>query len=107
MGLLDGLKSLFSSKAARPTDDAIHVYVECAKCKAVVHVRLDKRHDLSAHEGGGYFVRKEIMDSKCFRLITAEITLDNAYHIQSQDITGGQFITREAFDATPPASPSA
>ena len=105
MGLLDGLKSLFSSKAARPTDDAIHVYVECAKCKAVVHVRLDKRHDLSAHEGGGYFVRKEIMDSKCFRLMSAEITLDARYRVESQEIQGGRFLSKEEFDARNVASP--
>ena len=99
MGLLDGLKSLFSSKAPGPADDAIHVYVECAKCKATVHVRLDKRHDLSAHEGGGYFVRKEIMDSKCFRLMSAEITLDANYRVESQEIQGGRFLTKEEFDA--------
>ena len=99
MGLLDGLKSLFSSKASGPADDAIHVYVECAKCKTTVHVRLDKRHDLSAQEGGGYFVRKEIMDSKCFRLMSAEMTLDARYHVESQEIQGGRFLTKEEFDA--------
>jgi hypothetical protein len=99
MGLWDGLKSLFSPKGPGPADDAVHLYVECAKCKAVVHVRLDKRHDLSAHEGGGYFVRKEIMDSKCFRLMSAEIVLDDRYRIQSQDIQGGRFLTKEEFDA--------
>ncbi|HTX55167.1 MAG TPA: hypothetical protein VMD08_17305 [Candidatus Baltobacteraceae bacterium] len=107
MGLLGKLGALFGGAKGAGTDDAVHLYVECGRCGSKVHVRLDPRHDLSAREEGGYFVRKEIMDSKCFRLITAEITLDNAYRIQSQDITGGQFITREAFDATPPASPSA
>ncbi len=107
MGLLDGLKSLFSSKAPGPTDDAIHVYVECAKCKATVHVRLDKRHDLSAHEGGGYFVRKEMMDSKCFRLMSAEIILDARYHVESQEIQGGRFLTKEEFEARNAPGPDA
>jgi hypothetical protein len=67
-----------------------------------VHVRLDKRHDLSAREEGGYFVRKEIMDSTCFRLMAAELTFDGAYRIQSQDIQGGRFLTREEYDSAPP-----
>lgn len=99
MGLLDGLKSLFSTKASGPADDGIHIYVECARCKSTVHVRLDKRHDLSAHEGGGYFVRKEIMDSKCFRLMSAEIVFDPRYRVERQEIQGGRFLTKGEFDA--------
>ena len=107
MGLFDGLKSLFSSKASGPADDGIHLYVECARCKATVHVRLDKRHDLSAHEGGGYYVRKEIMDSKCFRLMSAEIVCDARYRVESQQIQGGRFLTKEEFDARNAAGPTA
>ena len=99
MGLLDTLRSLFSSKPSAGADDAVHVYVECGRCKSRVHVRLDKRHDLSRGEGDGYFVRKEIMDSKCFRLMTAEITFDGSYRIQSQEVQGGRFITKGEFEA--------
>jgi hypothetical protein len=74
MGLLGKLASLFGSNSAGGADDALHIYVECERCKAKVHVRLDRRHDISVREDGGYFVRKEIMDSKCFRLMAAEIT---------------------------------
>ena len=98
MGLLDRLTSLFSSKPSKEADDAIHLYVECARCKSKVHVRLDKRHDISHGEGGGYFVRKEIMDSKCFRLMAAEIVFDTGYRIQTQDLQGGRFISREEFE---------
>jgi hypothetical protein len=103
MGLLDNLRSLFSSRSSARADDAIHVYVECQRCKAKVHVRLDKRHDLSQGEGGGYFVRKEIMDSKCFRMMTAEIAFDTSYRIQSQEVQGGHFISRQEFEAAAPA----
>ena len=94
MGLLDRLASLFGSTPSKEADDAIHVYVECGRCKSVVHVRLDRRHDLSQGDEGGYFVRKEVMDSKCFRLMTAEISFDSAYRIQRQDLQGGRFISR-------------
>jgi hypothetical protein len=102
MGLFGKIGSLFGgSTPASPKDDAVHLYVECGRCGSRVHVRLDRGHDLSTREEGGYFVRKEIMDSKCFRLMTAEITLDNAYRVQNQEITGGRLLTREQYEAPP------
>ncbi len=98
MGFLDSLRSLFSTRPSAQADDAIHIYVECGRCKSRVHVRLDKRHDLSQGEGGGYFVRKEIMDSKCFRMMMAEIAFDTSYRIQSQEMQGGRFISKQEFD---------
>jgi hypothetical protein len=103
MGLLDRLASLLGSKGVGGGDDAIHIYVECERCKSIVHVRLDRRHDISLREDGGYYVRKEIMDSKCFRLMAAEITFDSAYRIQSQEVQGGRFLTKEEFEGPPPA----
>jgi hypothetical protein len=99
MGFLDRFTSLFGAKPSQQADDAIHVYVECDRCKSKVHVRLDKRHDLSVGEGGGYFVRKEIMDSKCFRLMSAELVFDGSYRMQRQDLQGGRFISKEEFEA--------
>jgi len=103
MGFLEKLASLFGSKSSGATDDAIHIYVECERCKSKVHVRLDRRHDISAREDGGHYVRKEIMDSKCFRLMAAEITFDSTYRIQSREVQGGRFVTPEEFEAPPPA----
>jgi hypothetical protein len=101
MGLLDRLFAMFGGKGTGRPDDAIHLYVECERCKARVHVRLDPRHDVSAREEGGYYVRKEIMDSKCFRLMAAEIVFDGAYRIQRQDIQGARFLTRAEFEGSP------
>jgi hypothetical protein len=98
MGLFDKLASLFGGGSGEG-DEAVHIYVECGRCQARVHVRLDKRHDLSQGEGGGYFVRKEVMDSKCFRLMVAELTFDSRYQIQAQAVQGGRFLTQEEFDA--------
>jgi len=103
MGLLEKLSSLFGAKGAGGGDDAVHIYVECERCKSKVHVRLDRRHDISRLEDGGYYVRKEIMDSKCFRLMAAEITFDGAYRIQSQEVQGGRFLTQAEFEASPPS----
>ena len=39
------------------------------------------------------------MDSKCFRLMTAEIAFDSGYRVQSQNLDGGRFISKEEFDS--------
>jgi hypothetical protein len=93
---------VFSSGPSAEADDAVHIYVECGRCKSKVHVRLDKRHDLSPGEGSGYFVRKEIMDSKCFRLMAAEIAFDSSYRIERQEVQGGRFISKQEFEAVAP-----
>lgn len=108
MGLLDKLASLFgATRTGGRGDDAVHLYVECERCKSRVHVRLDRRHDISLREDGGYYVRKEIMDSKCFRLMAAEITFDSAYRIQSQEVQGGRFISSAEYEAAISSSPPA
>jgi hypothetical protein len=99
VALLGRLLAFFSSKPFQEPEDAVHLYVECGRCASKVHVRLDKRHDLSQGEEGGYFVRKEIMDSKCFRLMTAEIVFDGSFRIRSQDLSGGRFISQDEFES--------
>ncbi len=103
MGFLGKVRALFGgAQQSGAADNAVHLYVECGRCGSRVHVRLDRNHDLSTREEGGYFVRKEIMDSKCFRLLTAEVTLDAACRIQTQEITGGRFLTREEYERSSP-----
>ena len=34
MGLLDGLRSLFGGKSGEAGDEAVHIYVECERCKS-------------------------------------------------------------------------
>ncbi len=106
MGFLEKLGAFFGGTGSGGRDDAIHIYVECARCQSKVHVRLDQRNDISAREEGGYYVRKEIMDSKCFRLMAAEITFDAAYRIQTQEVQGGRFISREEYEAAAPPAAS-
>jgi len=64
-------------------------------------VRLNKLNDLSREEGGPgtLFVRKEVMDNKCFRLMTAEIWLDDAYNVVTADVSGGEMMTREEYES--------
>src|SRR5262245_11348181 len=84
-------------------DNAIHLYVRCNRCNAPVHVRVDPRNDLVIEYGddedaSGYRLIKEIMDSRCFRLMRAEIEYDRARRELNRQIEGGTFISREEYD---------
>jgi hypothetical protein len=95
------LRRLFGSGA--PSDGAIHLYVKCNRCGAPVHVRVDPRNDLSIEYGdgdepSGYRLIKEIMDSRCFRIMRAEIDYDRVKREMSRTIEGGTFIARDEYD---------
>lgn len=100
--MMQWLRRLFGSNSS-PSDGAIHLYVRCSRCSAPVHVRVDPRNDLTIEYGddespSGYQLIKEIMDSRCFRLMRAEITYDSARREISRQIEGGAFISREEYE---------
>jgi len=69
-------------------------------------VRLNKRNDLVREDGGpgALFVRKEIMDNKCFRLMHAELWLDASYNIVTADVEGGILLTQQEYEEAHNAS---
>ncbi len=98
MNLFDKLKTLFAANAG--TDNYVMwLYVKCKRCGSPVKVRVDLRNDPSLDDEGGYILRKEIMDNKCFALIHAEIKMNGARKIISQTIDLGEFLTREQYAA--------
>jgi hypothetical protein len=96
------LRRLFGG--GQPSDDgAIHIYVRCNRCGSPVHVRVDPRNDLAPEYGdeddaAGYKLTKEIMDSRCFRLMRAEIDYDRSRRETHRQIDGGTFISKEEYD---------
>jgi len=90
---------LLGSPSDEPSDpNGIFFYVKCAHCGAPVRVRIDRHNDLTRDfERGGFFVRKEVMDGSCFRLIYATLHFDEAYRVTNQEIEGGEFITWEEY----------
>lgn len=109
---MDFLRRLFGGKNQTPPDNALHLYVRCARCGAVVHVRVHLYNDLAADydEGesvSGYRLRKEIMDSRCFRLIYAEILFDRNRRELERTIEGGEFITAEEYARLSQPAPDA
>lgn len=96
------LRRLFGG-GAPAGDNAIHLYVRCNRCGSPVHVRVDPRNDLAIEYGDdenatGYRLIKEIMDSRCFRLMRAEIEYDPGRRELSRQIEGGTFITKDEHD---------
>jgi hypothetical protein len=97
------LRRLFGGSGAPAMDNAIHLYVRCNRCSAPVHVRVDPRNDLVIEYGddedaSGYRLIKEIMDSRCFRIMRAEIEYDRGRRELSRQIEGGTFVTKDEYD---------
>ncbi|MBI2940620.1 MAG: hypothetical protein HYY04_09305 [Chloroflexi bacterium] len=89
-------------------DHAMHYFVKCKKCGEKFRVRIDHRWDLSQEfdDGGsgdavsGYSVTKSLVGSRCFRPITLQIQFDRGRREASRTIDGGEFISREEYEAT-------
>jgi hypothetical protein len=99
MGILSNLKSIL---AASPEADpnALWLYVRCARCGTALGVRVDTRNELSAdYENGGYLLHKELMDSKCFALMRAELHFDERRNVTEKRVDKGAFITREEYES--------
>ena len=93
MGFLDSLKSMFTPPA---DPNAMWLYVKCKRCGTPLVVRVDLRNELSAdYESNGYILHKEMMDSKCFTLMHAEIHFDANHQIIERKIDHGTFLTKE------------
>jgi hypothetical protein len=103
MGFFNKVASFLS---ATPRDmETLGIYVRCDKCGEAIGTRIHLRHDLSPlyDEGGQgttYLVRKTLVGSKrCFQPIEVELTFDANRKVIAREITGGQFITEEEYEA--------
>jgi hypothetical protein len=86
-------------------DKGIYYYVKCSKCGEKIRVRIDPSNDLAQEfdEGGdnpsGYSATKGVIGKKCFRTLSVTVKFDRARRESSRSIDGGEFITREEFEA--------
>jgi hypothetical protein len=97
MGLLDRVKSMFAPTAAGDPN-TLWLYVRCKRCGTPLAVRVDLRNEPSIdYEAGGYVLHKEMMDSKCFTLMTARVRFDARRIVVEQTVDQGAFITREEY----------
>lgn len=101
------LKKLFGTGQSKEYVDTrgLYFYAQCDQCGSRVRVRADKQNDLN-RDGDGFVWHKTIVDNRCFRHMPVVVRLDRNYRVRSQEIEGGQFISKEAFEqpeADPPA----
>lgn len=92
------LQKLFGRRS-NGDPNGIAVYVRCAKCGEIVHVRVNKSSDISRNDDDELFVRKVAMDGKCHSRIEIELHFDSAYRIAKRSIQGGDFVTYEQWAA--------
>ncbi len=94
-------KKLFGGekKEAQYVDKrGIYFYVRCDNCGTVTRVRADREYDL-LRDGSGFSWHKTIVDNRCFRPMATVVQLDGNYQPISEEITGGSFVSEEAFKA--------
>ncbi len=96
MGFLD---RIFGRKTSEPQDEGIYFYVRCDNCGRVLHTRLDPERELTRRDEGGYEVRKEMLDDRCFRPITLLATFNESRQPVNVDVRGGTLIDRETWEA--------
>ncbi len=99
--MLQWLRRLFGQSDTAPV---FLLHVRCARCGAVVQTRIHLYNDVSVEyddreEVKGYWIRKELMDDRCFRLMTAELRFDRQRRLIGQEISGGEIITAAEYGA--------
>lgn len=107
MGFLDTLRRLFTGTPSGTQGDpyGLWFHFRCDQCGGVVRIRVDRRNDLNREEGPGTFLlRKEVMDNSCFQLMHASIWLDSRYEVVSADVSGGELISKEEYEAAQQAN---
>lgn len=83
----------------RAQDRALIYYVKCHKCGAVTRLRIDRYNELSRDDDDTLFVRKVVVDGKCFARVEVLLRFDASYRELSREISGGEFVTHEAWEA--------
>ena len=105
MGLWDQLRRLVGGPSGQAADNGIYVYLRCDRCGDRVRIRISPTSDLQQEFDGesdrvnGYFVRKMVVDQRCFRPIEVTMRFDASRRETERTIEGGTFLTREAFEA--------
>lgn len=99
MGFLKKIFGGGEKKSSEYVDTrGVYFYVRCDNCRTIVKLRADKEYDL-ARQGDGFVWHKTIVDNRCFRSIPTVVVLDGNYQVVSAEISGGEYVTEEAYNA--------
>jgi hypothetical protein len=91
VGPLSFLSRLFGSRAsARGPDGGLYIRVRCDACGEVVQARINPNSELSQADEGGYYVRKVLVGSQCFRPIEVQLRYSDLGRTEvSREVKGG------------------
>lgn len=80
--------------------DGLYFYVRSNRTGEVIKVRLHRHNDLSLMDDNKtYFTRKVIVGTKSFDRIEAEFMFDANRNLLSAEISGGELVEREDYEA--------
>jgi hypothetical protein len=98
---VDFFKRLFGGGGGEPRDkDGLYFYIRNNRTGEVIQVRIHKYNDLSRTEDNqGFFVRKLIVGEQSFDRIEAQFCFDKRYNLASHEISGGDLVDYEAYEA--------
>jgi hypothetical protein len=104
MGIMRWLANLISPPI-KGDENALWIYVRCARCGETISTRVDLRNDLSlkfGEEAGAdteditYFCRKVLVgQERCYQRVEVELTFDQRRQLIDRQISGGEFIEEE------------
>ena len=105
MSFLKKISSLFSGGSTSDDANAHREYVRCSRCGEKLVARVDLRNELTPtyDEGeGAYYARKAVFGggaTRCFQMVEVEVYFDAQRRLVSRYVTGGEFITRDEYEA--------
>ena len=89
------LKRLIPPRSVAPAS-LFDVVVRCDACGRTIRTRLNLLNDLSELDqpghGAQYFVRKTLVDDRCFRRIGAEFHFSRERRLISSEVIGGTLL---------------
>jgi hypothetical protein len=105
MGLLKKIASRFLGGEGGDSGDVHWEYVRCSRCGEKIAVRVDLRNELTPQwdEGeGAYYTHKGVVGSgetRCFQMIELDLYFNADRRLLSRYVSGGEFITRDEYEA--------
>jgi len=95
------LKKLFGFGNKTPRDRGIYIYIRIAASGEIVQLRLTPGYDMSKGDDGQMFSRKLVMGrrSRSFEKAEALLYFDKNYNLMDSEITGGEVVSKEEYDA--------
>ncbi len=99
LALMNFFKKLFGGGAPAAAPGLVY-YVRGHKCGAVSKVRINTSNELSrTDDDQGYFVRKVVVDDKCYGSVEIELTFDLNHKEIAREVRGGVIIDQASYEA--------